>query len=368
MSKVLTVYINGTDEDASLEGFATSLANVLHALSEQNNNQRSICLDGCAIGNYDPRDLGAIFTFHLEKQLDALLPQIKEKLSTDEKLILNLYGFSRGGAAAFWLCQKLKHIPAEQLEINVCALEPVPGNFIRAAYADTVTGAQTTLSSRIADLSDCPNVKNMLVLFTNQPLPDMTCHGPLLPIKPKNATMTVDVLAGCHKSVERLYTQEVQGKRQVDLGRAGRVTFAYVREFLQTCGTRFIENPEVIIDSTKLTKEKLLKTMKQQLQSVTHTTRAMHYYNQIDTAMCAPYLNLFHQKLAGVPLDPSRCALTVKDPNPQASYATGQKSLIPVVFSRSFAVLGAAAVVYAAMRKPAEDDILGSSASFGFKQ
>ena len=68
--------------------------------------------------------LGFIFTFHLEQQVLKIATQVKKMLNdSDEKIILNIYGFSRGAVAAFLLCQKLKAISPEHLTINVASFE-----------------------------------------------------------------------------------------------------------------------------------------------------------------------------------------------------------------------------------------------------
>ena len=107
--KTLNIYINGTDETNFIENSGvTSLANVLHQLTVDDSRQdsSSICLAGCGVNNDDPRDLGIVFTFHLAKQIKQLENEIRNIVNNgQEKLRLNLYGFSRGGAGVFLLCQ-----------------------------------------------------------------------------------------------------------------------------------------------------------------------------------------------------------------------------------------------------------------------
>jgi hypothetical protein len=199
--QTLNIYINGTDETNSIRnGGMTSLANVLHKLTvdDGSQNSHSICLEGCGVNNNDPRDLGVVFTFRLMNQIKQLENDIRVRVKNGhEKLRLNLYGFSRGGAAVFLLCQNLRDLSSSNIEINVVSSEPVPGNFITGVYADSFLGINYTLSSMVYDLSECKNIHNILVLFTNEPLPDISCHGPILPAFPQTAISQTEVLPGC---------------------------------------------------------------------------------------------------------------------------------------------------------------------------
>jgi len=168
MAQTINVFINGTDEeihDLTEYNGLTSLANILHALAKKEDSL-NICLNGCSINNSHPLDLGALFTFHLEQQVNEIVQKVKEEINKNGKVHLNLYGFSRGGAAVLWLCKKLKDISPEQLTINASAFEPVPGNFVRGVYVDKLSGANTTLASQISDLSDCKNISRLQILFT----------------------------------------------------------------------------------------------------------------------------------------------------------------------------------------------------------
>src|SRR6185312_17424243 len=201
MTKIISVYFNGTDESNDVpkekEGFISLAALLDHMTVKDDLNHHSICVNGCGIETEDIRDIGGIFTFHLEKQVLKIAKHVEETIAnSDDKIILNVYGFSRGGAAAFLLCQKLKHISADHLTINIAALEPVPGNFITSVYGDLLLGTNSSLSAAVADLTDCNNIANMFVLFTNEPMPDIFCHAPILPALPINCKVEVDVTPG----------------------------------------------------------------------------------------------------------------------------------------------------------------------------
>tara|TARA_R110002110_G_C13469307_1_gene719847 strand:+ start:14947 stop:16173 length:1227 start_codon:yes stop_codon:yes gene_type:complete len=323
MSKSLNIYINGTDEPNGLDGFVTSLANVLHEMTEQTDTQKSICIDGCAINNSDPRDLGAIFTFNLEKQVDSLVNTIKKQISDGEKLKLNLYGFSRGGAAVFWICEKLKTIDPSLLEINVCSFEPVPGNFIRGSYIDNISGFKSTLSGIISDLSDCKNINKVMALFTNQPLPDIACHGPILPVMPPQAQVRVDVLPGCHKGAELFHS----GHTLTAYNNESAISFHVVTRFLESCGTTFNKG-RFNLEGKLAQESSLLGLLNHAKAGVQGTSRSMHFYNEIQTSTEKTYLNLAHKNLlTGQENDDSSdCILSVKNTTPSLDYWNGHTS------------------------------------------
>lgn len=329
MKKTLNIYINGTDESTQLEGIF-SLANLLHALTVQNEDHTSICLNGCGINNPDLRDLAVIFTHHLETQIDEEVHKIRQRIEAGEALTLNLYGFSRGGAGVLWMCQKLKDIPADKLSINVCAFEPVPGNFVRVAYADSLLGQNKTLSSLIADLSDCLNIKKMLLLYTHEPMPAIICHGPILPCLPKSADVTVDVVPGSHKAAE-MYSYGLDGIQPST--RESWIPFHYVKRFLTSCGTTFDDNQIKLGIRLQNIPDSILKLFigwEKRLVLIDPTnTRAMHFYNEVQSKPNQLYLNLLHKELeTGVkPINSEGCMLLVKDPRPEPSYWTGQKSI-----------------------------------------
>lgn len=352
MTKILCVYINGSNESADFpkEGI-TSLANLLHQLTDRDEKRvSSICLDGCGIKNNDVRDIGGIFTWHLEKQINDLIKKIQtDYLKDGDKLILNVYGFSRGGAAAFLICKKLSHISAKQLEINVLSFEPVPGNFITPVYADRILGINSTLASIVADLRDCKNIKRMQVLFTQQPLPDIACHGPLLPAMPL-CEMSVDVVPGCHRGSEifRIFYDSVSPENDESA-----IAFHQAVNFLQQSGTPFDFSNFKLSESLKIGDKKILNELySRQLAKVEPSTRYMHFGNMIYAQpQKEKYLNCHHQSISGESvIDPEKCALRVKDRKPIPSYKNGQKSAISIIVPAL--LFSAAAILYRKFSNP----------------
>ncbi len=250
MTKLISVYINGTDESANFYGAhvpiytnkdgsrVTSLANLLHYMTIQDGKNQAICLDGCGINNQYLRDFGFIFTWNLESQINILAEKIKFETQT-EQIILNVYGFSRGGAGAFLLAKKLSDVPAERLEINILAFEPVPGNFVNNVYIDKALGFDLTLSSEISDLRSCKNIKRAHSIYNN--IETSYCFARILPALPIKCEKSVDVVPGNHFYAQlfRIY-QRTNGKYVIIPQNSETVIeFHQVSRFLEKCGTRF---------------------------------------------------------------------------------------------------------------------------------
>jgi hypothetical protein len=320
---IFNVYINGTDEDNGLNiGGITSLANLLQVLTLQNEQQSSICLNGCGVNNSHPLDLGGLFTFHLGRQVNQVVTMVQEKLRSDEKLTLNLYGFSRGGAAVFWICKKLADVPAEKLEINVASLEPVPGNFIWASNLGKKLGINLTLTNIIADLRDCKNIKNALVLFTNQYMLPIMGHAPVLPLLPSSTNKRVDVVPGCHKGAELFY---MNSNGRYAAYKNSDITFHYVTRHLKAWGTEFHEKHVSLADHLKDTNESSISSLN--IGDKTDN-REMHFNNNIITRE-KDYNNLLDIEIENdniiepeiskpIPLDPNKCRFVVQNPFPQS--------------------------------------------------
>lgn len=346
MSKVITVYINGTDEPSDFAtyypgtglrrfNFTTSLANVLNELTVKDQNNISICLDGCGINNPYYIDLGGIFSWNLEAQINELVDDIKERLG-NEKITLNLYGFSRGGAGVYLLAKKLKDIDPEQLEINILAFEPVPGNFVYGVYVDKFLGLNRTLSSMISDLSDCRNLNRVQSLYTNEPLPDITCHAPILPAFHATCEHTVDVVPGCHKNAES-FTVRYDARNKYFItpyNVQSAIAFRLVRTFLQECGTIFDDTKfELYSQLQESTPLKTLYNSYSESNRLLRTTRHMHFSNSITTSSGKSFLNKDDQTRDTGNFEASNCSLSVKDPAPTPSYWNGQKSAARVVYT-----------------------------------
>lgn len=295
---VMSVYFNGTDDSDSVpdEGPIT-LASLLDHLTKTDDSNVSICEDGCGVGNHDPRDSGIIFTYNLEKQVKRVAKQVEAFVRASGKVILNVYGFSRGGVSAFLLCQKLKHIAKDRLTINVASFEPVPGNFIMVAQGDIFFRTNRTLSAAVADLSDCQNIANMLILFTNQPLPDIACHAPILPALPSSCNTVIDVTPGCHKGAVAFSKSHRSASA---MNNQSAIIFHRIAEFMQQNGTVFDFN-RLWLDKSLVSPTQLVLQYNQLARLFLNDhgmKRSMHLSNTIFTATSEKkYLNRYHQKL-----------------------------------------------------------------------
>jgi hypothetical protein len=325
MTKTVSVYFNGTDDSKHIPEYGNyvALAALLDQMTIKNNDNFSLCVEGCGIETQDIRDLGIIFAFHLEKQVLKVAKQVEDMVkSNKEKIILNIYGFSRGGVAAFLLAQKLKHISADFLTINIASFEPVPGNFIMGVYGDLLLGVGSTLSAAVADLTECKNIANALVLFTNQPLPDIACHAPIFPAFPATCSMDLDVTPGCHRGAV------VFNKSGDSIGAANNesvIVFHRIVEFMKKCGTSFdFKQFQLANNLVQDEKSSALLDMYNELARKTHTKdggqkRSMHLRNVLFTAKDKKrYLNRYHQQLCGVKqINDGDCILSIENCNPQ---------------------------------------------------
>lgn len=327
MAKIISVYFNGTcDNNDVPETGNISLAALLASITQtDDSNSYSFCVNGCGESR-DIRDFGIVFSFHLEKQVLNIANQIENIMKeSEEKITLNIYGFSRGGIAAFWLCQIFKHIPSERLTINVTSIDPVPVNFITSVYGDLLLGTHSTLSAAVADLSECMNIENMQVLFTNQPMPDIIGFAPLLPALPTSCILDIDVTPGRH---ETAVSFSKAGNSIHASNNESVLVFHRVVGLMQQCGTPFNFNQYQFNDNL-ISRDSLLNLYRELAQTMTSSsTRSMHLGSSIFTTASKPYLNRHHQRLsAGETTDDADCILTLKT-KPLLSIGPQQRQVI----------------------------------------
>lgn len=331
MNKVISVYFNGTSEkDTIPDSGNISLATLLYAMTEvDNTNNFSICVEGCGVKSSDWRDLGGIFAFHLKKQVMNVVAQIEKivrESETDNPIILNIFGFSRGGVAAFLLCQELKNYPIERLKINLFAIDPVPGNFISSVYGDIFWGINSTLSASVADLTNCLNISDMLVLFTSSPMPAIVCHAPILPAYPSSCHTEVDVTLGCHQ--EALAWSKSGDEIYPENNESG-IVLPRVLTFLEKSGTRFNYH-RFNLSYLTFEKDVLLNhyhtLLKSDARKEPSSTRAMHLGNTIFKVPARKkFLNRHHQELSGVTaINDQDCLLTIEKNAPKPFHGMNQ--------------------------------------------
>ncbi len=313
MTKFVSVYFNGTCDTSTVpEQGKISLAALLAHTTKTDSNNYSFCVNGCGESR-DIRDFSVVFSFHLEKQVADIIKKIEQIIAeSDDKIVLNVYGFSRGGIAAFLLCQKLKNSSKDRLTINVASFEPVPVNFITSVNGDRFFGTKSTLAAMVADLTECDNIDNMLILFTNQPLPDIWGFAPILPALPTTCKLEVDVTPGRHVSAVSFYKegQSIQAQNNESA-----IVFHRIVGFMQQCGTTFNFQQLQLDDNLASGDSQQLLNLCTELANKTddNKTRAMHLNNTIFTTANKAYLNIYHKKLSRVEdTSDEDCILTIQ--------------------------------------------------------
>lgn len=309
-----------------------SLATLLHALTVTDNNKSfSFCIDGAAICNVDPRDLVVIFTYHLDTQVKAIAKKIREIMFDGEPITLNLYGATRGGAAALLLCQKLKKIPNDRLNINVMCLDPLGGNLPCTVSVDTFFQTKMTLTNNVLDLEKCKNLSSLLFLFTPQFTDNLligeAAHHPVLPSH-INAQVSTDMTPGISQTSD--LTKSVTGfsvdsnKHVIAGNDATIVAFQRIVEFLQKAGTKFATQGYTLhknlLGAFDRNKDYLdyLRKVYQDLSGnrdfIQNHSRPVFPNSEIDVCESKDYVNTYHQKLLGVDLlDESKNILSIND-------------------------------------------------------
>lgn len=295
--KIITIYFNATGVDR------TSRAQYVHdgetytdgaaanelfnaTFRDRTKGYSAYVIDGSAIGH---NISGGVFAFNLETQVQKEISFVRwelEQLDNEEKLTLNLFGHSRGGVAAFLMCQGLKDVAPKKLSINVVAIDPVPGNFVWTAYLDRTLGLNLSVASRCYDMQDCHNLTNMLVIFSNtvggNKLPHVIGHAPVLPMFPKSTNVTVDVMHSDHMALQwmpkynnKIYNDALQ-------------TIHMAATFLKKHGTRYEQDFRYLHGKNVSFENEVVVT--------TPIQRPMHFYNSILSLPGKQFKNHMHHQ------------------------------------------------------------------------
>lgn len=324
MTKIITIYFNGSNESDKIPELGTiSLATLLNAITKQDKDHHySFCITGCNIDNHDYRDLGIVFTFNLQRQVMEVLARIKKIIAEagQEPIQINLFGFSRGAIAVFWVSQLLKEF--KNVKINLVALDPVPGNLISTAFLDQILGIDMSVSSAVANLTECDNLDKALILFTNEAHPDLACYAPLLPALPSQCKAEVDVTPGRHRGAA-MYKK--QANYIAPMNYESTIVFNRIVRFMEECGTKFNFNRFNLHNQLKLPNESLIPIyntlITKILEKNNQPIREMHNSNRITTSLTNRVAaNHHHFKLLGKQQERFAdfyCLLTIKDRYPQ---------------------------------------------------
>lgn len=287
MPITLEIYINGTSMDASRgrPGLAQKAA-----CERQKQGYKTHYIPGCNINTPYKKDLGGIFAWNLETQIGECVekiiqPQLRDCALKNEKLILKIYGLSRGGVGAFLLCKALKEVSPEKLEIHLATIDPAPGNLKITAWLDKFFRFNYTLANQAADLRECKNLKRSIIFIGSKP--HRIGHACLLPIMPESCDSSIEIVNGYHEELEN----QILVTTQLDI---------------------FWE----VNTPSNETKTTLLEAYEYACKEATQADRGMHLSNVIITKSSPEriYWNKNHQALIGTELNTDTCICQLKDP------------------------------------------------------
>jgi hypothetical protein len=238
-------------------------------------------LDGCGVAF---GMMGVIFGAGLSEQASLIRDRVSE-LSTlhRRKVVLNLFGLSRGAVGCFIAAKKFKKFDPNFFEIHMLAFDPVPGNFVTTAKFDLLglTNAWGNM-----DLKSIAVVKTALLLYPCEPLPDTAVHAPMIPLFAPGIA-TYDVILGCHQGAMWGFGP---GLQPLDV----RISATIIKNFLASHGT--------ILNRTSVDRfffsddQKLLENIEAENRETTLSKRSTHSYGSIMILreQDAPYLNKLH--------------------------------------------------------------------------
>lgn len=260
---------------------------------EEKSAQLKMAFDGCGVA-YGCR--GVVFAHGLDEQTERTVERVKELLEANPKLAItvNALGLSRGGMALLILAQKFaRQFSSARVELNLLLFDPVPGNLLTTAKCDM---CRCSIANQNIDLRDAHCVKHILALYPHEPLPDVACHAPILPLFPSSANVEEDVTFGCH-----------QGALFPQMGLQSWLTFHRLHDFLVEHGTQFNER-ELWERCSNVPRDR--STLLRMLEAALHdakeplTTRKAHNHRCCSTGLIwrgqaggAVFVNKQHRQL-----------------------------------------------------------------------
>lgn len=205
-------------------------ASILFTNTIEDKQHIKLAFDGSAI-THGLR--GVIWGAGLNEQSEIVKNEVLDLLSEGKKVTLNCYGVSRGAIAALLTAKLLENIDENELNIHLALIDPVPGNFLFSPKLDFLG---LTLTNQAIDLTASKNLKKVLALYANSPLPARIAHAPLFPQYPANTEVTEEVIPGYHIDIEKITHHD---GHQYSLCEGGVASLLHVSPFLQSCGTQF---------------------------------------------------------------------------------------------------------------------------------
>lgn len=138
---------------------------------------------------------GGIFGYGLREQCEQILEKVDRFERNGKSVTIVGLGLSRG-AVALLMLTKMMQQKFPRVRLDLVLFDPVPGNSIYQAKLDLLG---LTNTSHTANLTDCPNLRRVLLLYPYEPLPDLAFHAPLVPVFSRATEIDCDVIPGCHQ-------------------------------------------------------------------------------------------------------------------------------------------------------------------------
>lgn len=261
--------------------------------------QLKMAFNGCG-EDYGFR--GSIFAHGLKEQCQKVVNRIETIIERKLTLCLNCLGLSRGGIATLHLIQMLSDYSLNDLKINACLFDPVPGNLITTTKLFDHLGL--TVANKSMDVSKSKNLCSVLALYPHEPLPDIAFHAPIIPKYPSNTWCEVeeDVTLGCHQGALM---------NTVDPYRDLPSTLSYIRiyRFMTDHGSKIRDE----FNCNRLEKA-CVEFIQKEMENSNCTSRTAHSYidKTIVRVKLGEYLNKHHMKLMQVSGKPM-LMLQIKD-------------------------------------------------------
>lgn len=243
---ILNVFFSGTGHKLK----EPHLAGFLHEHIEESPTQLKKGFNGCGV---EHGFSGVIFGTGTEKDVAEVVQQVQALVKEGKKVKLNAYGHSRGAIAAQLLAKAVAGFDEDTVEINLALMDPVPGNLVRftklqeasnQVVESFIPGQEAPLPRNLAnqalDLSKCRNLKRVLSLYPYKPLPTLAAHAPVIARYPAHCEVEEDVVSGIHSGAQ---FQKSFHQTLLFYNGASFATYVRMKNFLEDCGTRFVNIP-----------------------------------------------------------------------------------------------------------------------------
>jgi hypothetical protein len=201
---------------------------------------------------------------------------------------MNMVGVGMGALGCLQTAKLLKHIPEDQLSINILALDPTPRNTLTASRIDFLglTRARSNM-----DFTDVPQMKHVLILYPHRPLHSVMLAAPIVP-KFNNGVCVYDVILGCPRSILVSDCKNNTNSCFLDDWMASEI----VKNFLSSHGT-ILSTKSVDASFPKCTQELVAQLDVESFSDNVDTVRSTHSPgNSIDIVRCGgnAFLNKIH--------------------------------------------------------------------------